>query len=521
MPVKKLHAIVFLCLTSQILFSQSQVSVLHQDKTAGKGLVSNTDINAKEKIFPLKINNYYLDPGNQTITLQLRGTSENGKWLNNTGKIVLYDLALDKERWVKKINYTQSNLLQHNDILIQTRENSTSRLNMETGEEQWKTYNTQVSYIDPINGIGIGYYSDLYSGTTDKLEAIDLKRGNKVWFRDINREYGWNDLIRLNDSVILLVAAGLHTISLKGGGGWDYDAVTGSRDYTSTVVANTAGIIVGLLTGMYTTYNGYDVVTDVASNVWMEDSGFYFASKEKIARLDQEGVTRWFCELPRKKTSKSEVFTTDSLVYLVNYGYAFLNNRKVYFGKPFIAGFDKESGSQVFLTEIGETDQQIADFILGSDEIILLFKNRIAKYSMINGQLISQKSITTETTGELISFTSEQYYGEVDSNYQSFESLEPDKLHLVTGKNKLLTMNDDFEIIGITEPENFLTLYSSSDELKLLVKDNETIVINAENKKIANLQSSSNAVSVGNKLYDIQNKSLLEFDLSGLHQSIP
>ncbi len=520
MLIKNVLSVAFMCLASQIVFSQPQVSDLHQEKPAGTSVVANTDIKAKENLFPLKIYNYYIDPLSQTITLQLRESSENGKWLNNTGKIVLYDLVDNKERWVKKINYEQSNLLQDKDILIQSKENSTSRLNMETGDELWKTY-TQISYIDQFTGVGIGYHSDMFGDNTNRLEAVDLDRGNTAWFRNINREYGWNDLIRLNDSVILLVAADLHTIDLKRGGGWDYDAVTGSRDYTATVIANAASIIVGALTGTYTTYNGYDVVTDIASNVWMEDTSFYFASRESMARLDVDGTTRWSCELPRKKTSKSSVFTTDSLVFVINYGYAFLDNRKVNFGKPFIAAFNKKTGRQAFQTEIDESEVQIADYILGSDAIMLLFKNKIAKYSMTNGLLISEKSIQTETTGDFTSFTSEQFFVETDSAYQSFESLEPDKLHVVTEKNKLLTINDLFEIETITEPENLFTLYGSSEELRFLKKGDETIVINNENKKVAVLQASPNAISFGAKLYDIQKNCLLEFDLSGLHQATP
>jgi hypothetical protein len=96
------------------------------------------------------------------------------------------------------------------------------------------------------------------------------------------------------------------------------------------------------------------------------------------------------------------------------------------------------------------------------------------------------------------------------------ESYDPTKLYLVTDKNRMLIMNDGFEIQGIVDLEQLYTLCLWTDNRKFLTRDKETILINHENKKIAVLQISPNALLVGKKLYDIQDKSFLELDLSGL-----
>jgi len=44
-----------------------------------------------------------------------------------------------------------------------------------------------------------------------------LKNGNVIWQRDLNREYGWNDVFYTNDSTMIVVAAGLHAINIKTG----------------------------------------------------------------------------------------------------------------------------------------------------------------------------------------------------------------------------------------------------------------------------------------------------------------
>jgi hypothetical protein len=282
--MKRLITLLFLCYSGFTLFAQSPLTILHNEKTAGKNLISNRDIRAEEHFFPERIDKYYLDATTGLLTLQLRGKSENGNWLKNTGKVVLYDMPSKEVKWIKRINYLQSNILQYDDMLIQAKANTTYRLNLETGKNQWQLAN-HISYIDPGTGIGIGYPYSSSVGYSKRLEGIDLSRGKLVWHREINREYGWNDILPLNDSVILLVAAGLHTINLKNGGGWDYSTITGANDYTGTIIANTMGITLGLLTGTYLVFTGHNVVADVTSNVWMDSTNLYFASREKIASL--------------------------------------------------------------------------------------------------------------------------------------------------------------------------------------------------------------------------------------------
>jgi hypothetical protein len=69
------------------------------------------------------------------------------------------------------------------------------------------------------------------------LEGINLKTGEVLGKRELSREYAWNN-VSLNDTTLLAVAAGLHTIHLKNGSGWDYSAVTGDKDYSVTNTAN-------------------------------------------------------------------------------------------------------------------------------------------------------------------------------------------------------------------------------------------------------------------------------------------
>ena len=132
------------------------------------------------------------------------------------------------------------------------------------------------------------------------LEGVNLISGNSIWEKELNREYGWNKTIQLNDSTILIAASGLHTVNIKNGSGWDFNLVTGQKDYKETIAKNVAGITIGILTGTYITSSGPNVVREIISNIIIDSSEIYIASKESISKINKvNGKIIW-----------SPVFTT-------------------------------------------------------------------------------------------------------------------------------------------------------------------------------------------------------------------
>ncbi|HEX2393883.1 MAG TPA: hypothetical protein VHI78_00975, partial [Bacteroidales bacterium] len=420
---------IILTFSELYFFGQSYDGVLKKDTIIGKNLIANTGIKAVEFEFPEMVFDFYPDSTTGLLTVHLRNADKKGKWFKNTGKIVLYDPESNSIKWSKKINYLKSNIRQYNDILLQTNQAGTSRLNMATGENIW-TIASQLAYIDPKTGIGIGY--QLNNNVSDRLNAYDLRWGSTTWYRGIKKEFGWNDIITLNDSVILLLASGLHSIHLKYGSGWDYNTVTGSNDYTSTILLNTAGLLMAAFSGYGMIYTGYNVTTDLVSNVMMDEACLYFASRECIACLDYEGNILWKTELPKKKTSKSAIFIRDNILYMINLGLANKGNQLILFEKPYIAAFDKFSGKQILLSEIADQKEAIFDYLTGNNEIVLLYGKRIAKYSMSDGTLLFERAIPTESVGNLKRFATDELYILADSVYQTPVSYDSTSLYVVT-----------------------------------------------------------------------------------------
>ncbi|NPA35698.1 MAG: PQQ-binding-like beta-propeller repeat protein, partial [Chlorobi bacterium] len=348
-----------LCLTILILFSiqsfsqkNNDVKVLINEKVLGKNLLTSSEINGLEYVFPNRIHKTYLDTTSGFLTVQLRGLSKNDKWLKNKGYILLYDLNEKKLKWNKKVNFQTSYLQQFNNTMIFTVANKSYLLDINTGNELWEVKNNIV-FADPDYNIGIGYRFNGSTGYSNKLQGLDMKNGKIIWEKELNSEYGWNDLFYTNDSTLMIVAAGLHSINIKNGKGWDYETITGKKDYTETIATNVAGAALGILTGTFVTATGHNLVHDAVSNVIIDSLYIYFSSAEQLAKINKNsGEVIWKYSFPKKFASKSTIFVEDSLIYMINNGYAFMGYRELNFGKPFIAAFDKETGKQKYLSTI-------------------------------------------------------------------------------------------------------------------------------------------------------------------------
>ncbi len=171
-------------------FSQKKkMQVLSAERVLGKNLLTNSEIRGLQYTFPDRIHKTYLDTISGLLTVQLRGVSKNGKWLKNTGKILQYSLNNKEVKWSKKIAYQVSSVQQFSNTMIFTAGNKSYCLDINTGNKLWDVKN-DIYFVDPIYNIGIGYKFKTFAGYTNELEGIDLKTGNVVWKKELNRSRG-------------------------------------------------------------------------------------------------------------------------------------------------------------------------------------------------------------------------------------------------------------------------------------------------------------------------------------------
>lgn len=512
--MRKLILGLLLLITITGYSQKNQIQVLNNEKIIGKSLIDSSVINGFEYAFSDGIHETFLDTTTGFLTVQLRGLSKNGKWLNNAGDIVQYDIKNKKILWSKKIAYQSSNLQQFSKTMIYTVANKSYCLDINSGNELWEVKNN-IYFVDPVDNIGIGYKFKSSTGYSNELEGIDLKNGNILWKRDLNREYGWNEVFYTNDTTMFVVAAGLHAMNIKTGKGWDYNTITGKKDYTGTAAANVVGVAAGLLTGTFVMSTGHNLVRDLVSNSIVDSSNIYFASKEQLVKIDkQSGEIIWKSSFPNDLASKSSIFMNDSVIFMINKGMAFIGYRELDFGKPFFAAFDRQTGKQIFLSLIDVKDDPILSFQIHGKEIFLVFKNRIMKFSMETGNLNAEKDFPNGSYGELKYFVGNQVFiTNQNGELVSLPESDTTQVFVFTSQGKTLSIDSNLNITKTIEYEDLNIYYLRTKDFKFIAKDKNTLIVNNEGKRIAQIEVTSSAFMIGNSIYDTQDKSFITLDL--------
>lgn len=512
--MKRLLSLSFFWFMLSTIFAQSEPQILASTNVIGKQFLTNKDVVTKEIVFSEDIYDTYIDTVNNYLTVKLRSKSKSGKSFKNKGDFILIDLDDTKIKWSKRISYQMGGIRQFNSFLVQIIAGDSYSINYENGEKQWLIKNA-FYHIEPYRMIGLGYKLNSLNGNSDMLEGIDLTDGHKMWRREINREYSWNDVLHLNDSTLLIAAAGLHTVNLNNGKGWDYNTKTGAKDYTGTIAANAAGLALGALTGTFVfTTGGQNTVSDVVSNVLVDSTGIYFASKETIACLDYNGQEIWATPLPKDLASESTIFRSDSIIYMINKGYASMGYRRIDFGAAFIAAFNANTGEQIYLYTMNAKNEEVVSFEKDKDTLTLIFKHKIAKYFVGDGSLLNEKYFKLETYGKLEYFIDDLVYLCSDSTYTSVPSLDATKKYLYTDIGKTLVLDHNLEVVNELDTEKLYVCFLQENDYKFIAKGRKTVVLDKHNKSIASLDISRSTKKVGTKLYCALDNSLFEIDLN-------
>ena len=508
--MRKLLTSLLMVIGSSLFSQNNNFNILSNEKVLGRNLLTDTEIKATEYIFPERIHETYIDTVSGLLTVQLRGLSKNGNRLDANGNILLYDLKAEKLKWTKEIAYRNSSLHQFSNTMLYSVGNKIYCLDINNGNELWEVKNS-INFVEPALNIGIGYKNKIY-GYSNDLEGINLNNGDILWTKEINREYGWNDIIYINDSSFLIVAAGLHTINIKNGNGWDYNTITGKKDTKVEI----AGLINNKSMPAIEDY----MIRDVVSNAYMDSTAMYLSSREQLAKIDKlKGNINWSNPFPKDLPSSSSIFIKDSILFLINKGYAFEGSRQIDFGKPFIAAYNKETGKQKFFTLIDAKDNLIRGYNFLNNEIYLVFKNRIAKYSKETGKLILEKEFPAEQYGDLTYTVGNHVYVTKGDDFYSLPQSDPTKLYLCNDKGKIFVIDSELNVIRRLYFADVYFFYLKTPKYNFIAKDKMTCLVNKEGRKVAEIEASKNSFLIGNTLYNMQNDRFFAFDLTDLLES--
>lgn len=495
-------------------YSQNNtIQVFDNEKKLGKNLIDNTDIVGKEYIFSNRVDTFFLDSASTLLTLQLRDLSVNGRYLLNTGDIVQYDLKNSKVLWTDRINYHSEFVTQSKDALIYNQKNKSTMLDIYTGKKIWGASNN-ISYLSPNQKIGFGYEPAHLTMSPDLLFCNNIKNGFVKWHREIGRDYGWNAITHLDDTTLLITSSGLHTVNTTTGDGWDYKTKTGKNDIGKTVAANALGITVGILTGTFVIFTGHDVYYDLVSNTLYDSTHIYLASAEQLVKIDKKsGEIAWKYPFQTKTASKSSILMNDSVVFMINKGIANMNGFEVSYGVPFYAAFDKKTGKKLFLSTINTEKDPIIAFKEYDNEMFIVFKNRIEKYSTLTGERIDEKDFVKNTIGRFKYFLRDSTYWTTKGN-SLMPISESNELLIYTDKDRVVSLDANLNIKNIFLAEDLSLNYLSTENYRFFAKNNKTFIADNEGKTVAEIDATSRAFLVGNTLYEKRDNKFISIDLT-------
>ena len=506
-----------LCLLISQVIGQDKLKIPVTDIYIGRNFITNTDIRAKRYDFPENIFKWDIDDSTKLLTLQLRGTMEDGSDLKDSGNVAFVDFSTGEMRWEQQMDFRDQTFDQYDSLMIKTDGNISSCLNVATGEIIWSAKYT-LCYINRHFRIGVGYVPSTEGGGINNIEGIDLKTGKSLWKRKINKDFTLNEFIPLNDSVIIFSANGLHLALLKTGKGWDYNALTGKKDYSGTVAANVINMTFSLLFGNdFDLTTGHDLISGVVSNTLVDSTGIYIADNRFITKLDRAGNEIWHNKLPKKQVSRSSIFFKDSMIVMVNDGSALLNSELVKYGVPFIAAFDKNTGKQLFFCKAGYKNDQILSFNIQQDTLFLLSKNRVLKHSLKDGTELWERYFKTDSLGELTHFGGDELYIQKDSDTITPVCPSPNSISVFNNRDQLFVLNYFLKTNAVIPNDHIYTCYLKSKEYKFIDDGISTVVIDRSNQPVATLDISGNSILIGSKLFEVQGKSLVVTEIDQLN----
>lgn len=491
-------------------FSNSFFSV--KDTIIGKTITGNNLV-AKHFKAPESIYRWHWDGYSDNLLLELRKANRRGTQFKNDGYLQMIDLTSKSPKWRRSINFTNTETKQQGQYLLSSKKKKNYLLNPETGNVIWEN-NTELYFIHPLLNIGLGYP---LQSTSNKLSAIDMRTGSKLWTESVDRFHGWNDAYLLTDSVLLIANTnGITALNLTQGKDWHYKVSTGKVKVGKMIAVNLLGILTEVLVGGGIYQTMPDEVRELNSNMLIDSqNNVIYASRDKISKISSSGEILWSTALPKKTTSKSSIVQIDSLIYMINRGHAVYNEGFSTIGAPYISAFNGNNGAQHYLHTVGSDKDFVRTFQVVNNLLFLVFENKLATYSLQDGSLQTEKIINLHKEEQLDAFVeSGVYIKQNDSVFFDLTKAHPTQNIVVTSDKRALVITDELETLFSYEKTDVFEKTIDTRDFKLLTNNDEDFILcNALNNAMATFKAKPNMFIANNKLYAFDKDSFWELDL--------
>ena len=415
---------------------QVNAKKINIEKTIG----NSEQISATEFSFPFEVNDIAIDTLEMKALSFARKSGENP--VKKPGIITYYDLKTQKVVWSKHSFCWDPKFFIEDKIIIQGRGKvyAISKLN---GEVLWERPGSYFLY-NKENRIGF----------TRSLTAFSLENGKDLWHRDLSNKFGWDEM-KFIGPTLLVAVDGLHTFNLKTGEGWDYDMKCGKTNEGGALAASIGlSVLSGLVGGGVVNVDA-KVWTNMTSNLLYTDDLVFFTAKDEFVCVEIEtGKEVWRVTIPEKETAETFIRFDNDQIIVVNIGSCLKEGKEIRYGKPFIAKYEKATGTQIFFSLL-DVKSPVKDVFISSNGYYIISDETFSHYDSDGNEKVRLRYDGVEAVekyGQFLFFTddedilSDNYIKDAGS-YKSISSYYQNRLLPMAVTNRgLIIFSNDYKV---------------------------------------------------------------------------
>ncbi len=495
-------------------FSQKQTAPI---KVLNSEIVLNGNVPATEYVFPKNIFWSYYDTTKNLLTVLTRLVNKGEYAYKNNGELLVYDLNENEIKWQMPFDFKKMSVSQTDSFLLVEKNYIKQPVNTSTGFPKGWVSNYNLRLIN--NEFKIGLFECCYDRDSNSLMlmGINLENGKEIWRKKVYAKYGWNEIIKQNDSTYIFNSDGIRSINILNGKGWYYSGIVGDESYKTANIANAIATMVGLMTGLFVYTIGADIAYGIHSNIYIDENAIFFAAKNKMYRLDNKGYLKWEKDLPLDKMSRSLIFVTDSVLHVINLGIAFYNQNTVRYGEPFIAKYDASSGNEILFDdiEVKKTKQKELNYFHSYQDSFLFVRNHeVTKYSYSNALPVKSIELEKNNKENMIKVMDNKLnYIKVNDGFKSLYELDSSRFNILTDSAKVFQFDSELNLVRHYEKGDVYKLFHVHNNIRLLLSGDNMAIVSNEGDLISEIGISYPLQVKNNYLLSVYRHKLTKYDL--------
>lgn len=468
-------------------------------------------IKATTYTFPERIYGFEIDSTRKQAHILMRKMSEDSTSYADEGSTLILNLQTDQVVWKSPntFNYKDDQNWMYEDKLISVRNKQTSCIDLRSGKTDWKRTRGATVFLKKANLVLE------YDTRSDYVEAYHPQDGRTIWAQEIPKKNTWSYYNIINDTSLLVSSNGIQLINIRNGKYWIYQAKSNGQDYSTeletSIISMSMGISFGLIGVAFTLPLTMNKVHDLSALPLILKDRIIYADTKLITCHSMDGNIIWSTDLISELSSHSRILQRNDTLFLINMGYGIKQDKPVAYGSPYIAAYNINTGQYLYIKKFKEKNLLIRQLSMGPNYLHLVFNRQLVSLNL-NNRLSTTRSNLYNTARLTSQDTS--YYLKSD---KLFECVNNNKDHIYLWQDdKLVELNELLVKINEWPAKQLYAQYLKTEKFIFVGNNTETFVLNHASQAIAQVLASRNALLIGHKLFDAQQKSLVVSDLSEL-----